>query len=394
MRILFVDDEEMVLRMLQLAVVSMKGQWDASYAHSGPEALELLSRQSFDLVVSDMRMPEMNGSQLLNAIFKLYPGIFRVILTGFVEQERVMEVVGTAHQFLAKPFQLEALKELLQRAGALKQRLQNPATRGIIAQTGCIPSVPDVYFKILDALQEADCPIERIADITASDPGLSSKLLQLVNSAFFGFASQSSSVREAVTLLGTGTIRSLALTCRLFSAFKVEPSGKFSLEQVWAHSSRVARAAEHIARLEHSDTSIVEQAFTAGLLHDLGKLVLANALRSEYLSLIHRADGEKSRLSDLEQAALGTTHADVGASLLQLWGLPAPLIEAVLCHECPGLLRSNGFTAAIAVHVANVLDHEAHTTPGPGLVPPLDTECLERAHLVPRLTVWQEQFDS
>src|SRR5205807_1989362 len=102
-------------------------------------------------------------------------------------------------------------------------------------------------------------------EIATTDPGLTSKLLQLVNSAFFGFASQVSNANEAVMLLGTGTIRSLALTCRVFSAFKAESAMASSLEHIWPHSLRVARAAEHIARLEHSNNVVAEQAFTAGL---------------------------------------------------------------------------------------------------------------------------------
>jgi putative nucleotidyltransferase with HDIG domain len=390
MRILFVDDEEMVLRMLRMAVASMQGQWQAAFVTSGREALELLAKETFDMVVSDMRMPGMNGAQLLNEVFRLYPGTFRVILTGFVEQEKVMEAIGTAHQFLAKPFQLEHLKELLHRAGSLKQRLRSQQTRIVIARTGCVPSVPDVYFKILDALQAPDCPVERIGEIAATDPGLTSKILQLVNSAFFGFASQISSANEAVMLLGTGTIRSLALTCRLFSAFKVEASRDFSVEQVWTHSMRVARTAEHISRLEHANCAVVEQAFTAGLLHDMGKLILANSLSAEYLALVSKSIRERRALSELENEALNTTHAEVGACLLQLWGLPTALVEAVLWHEQPANAHIDGFSPVLAVHVANVLDHEANTAATRGSPKAIDTACLDQLNLGQRLEVWRE----
>ncbi len=390
MRILFVDDEEMVLRMLRMAVTSMQGEWEASFANSGREALELLAKETFDMVVSDMRMPGMSGAQLLNEVFRLYPATFRIILTGFVEHEKVMEAVGTAHQFLAKPFQLDSLKELLRRASSLKQRLRSQRARLIVAQIGCVPSVPDVYFKILDALQAPHCPVERIGEIAATDPGLTSKLLQLVNSAFFGFSSQVSNANEAVMLLGTGTIRSLALTCRLFSAFKVEHSPDFSVEQVWTHSLRVARLAEHIARLERANNALVEQAFTAGLLHDLGKLILANALSTKYLALVRRSASERRPLSELESEALGTNHAEVGACLLQLWGLPAELIEAVLWHEQPANASLDGFCPTIAVHVANLFDHEAHGPVGNGAPKQLDSVCLDRLDLGQRLAVWRE----
>jgi len=392
-RILFVDDEDMVLRMLRLAMSTQSDSWEPSFAASGAEALKLLSEGSYDMVVSDMRMPGMTGAQLLNEIFRLYPSTFRVILTGFVEQERVMESVGTAHQILSKPFQLDVLKELLSRAASLKQRLQSRRARLIIAQTGCVPSVPDVYFKILDALQEPDCPVERIADIAANDPGLTSKLLQLVNSAFFGFGSTVSAPREAVMLLGTGTIRSLALTCGLFSAFSPEISRELDLQEIWAHSWRVARAAERIARSERSDTVVIEQAFTAGLLHDLGKLIFANALHSEYVSAVQSAAAESRPLSELENEKFEATHAEVGACLLQLWGLPTPLVEAVLHHEQPDGERCEGFSPLLAVHVANALDHESRPSKPPQPVP-LNVTFLEQSGLAPRLNAWRQHLSA
>jgi len=390
LRLLFVDDEEMVLRMLRMAVSSMQGAWEASFVTSGREALELLAKESFDMVISDMRMPGMSGVQLLNEVFQRYPQTFRVILTGFVEQDKVMESIGTAHQFLAKPFQLDRLKELLLRAGSLKERLRSQKARVVISKTGCVPSVPDVYFRILEALQEQDCPIERIAEIAATDPGLTSKILQLVNSAFFGFASEVSSAKEAVMLLGTGTIRSLALTCRVFSAFKLQPSTVFSVERVWTHSLKVARMAEHIARLERANSAVIEQALTAGLLHDIGKLMLANSLGSQYFAWVSQSVNERRPLCEIEGESLGTTHAEVGACLLQLWGLPSPLVEAVLNHEQPSSSPEDGFSPLIAVHVANALAHEVSGAVGHADPKDLDTACLERLHLAPRLALWRQ----
>lgn len=390
LKILFVDDEDMVLRMLGVAIVSMGGEWQGSYARSGPEALELLARETFDMVVSDMRMPGMSGAQLLNEVFRLYPATFRIILTGFVEQSRVMESVGTAHQFLSKPFELDRLKELLQQAATLGARLRDPRLRTIVAKTGCVPSVPNVYLEILKALQAPDCPVERIAEITASDPGLTSKILQLVNSAFFGSGSQITSANEAVMFLGTGTIRSLALTCGLFSAFPVMHGSAFSVDQLWAHSMRVACIAERICRLERSGAAVIEQAFTAGILHDIGKLILAHSLASEYLPLLCRSDRERRRLSDLERATLGATHAEVGACLLQLWGLPSPLIEAVLWHEQPADAPANGLSPLTAVSVANVLDHETTEAPCGGDTKILDAGHLDRLGLGARLELWRE----
>jgi putative nucleotidyltransferase with HDIG domain len=333
--------------------------------------------------------PGMTGAELLNEVFRLYPATFRVILTGFVEQSRVMETIGTAHQFLSKPFELDRLKELLQRAATLRARLRQQRVRTIVSQAGSVPSVPNIYFEILKALQAPDCPVERIAQIVATDPGLTSKILQLVNSAFFGLASEISSAHEAVMLLGTGIIRSLALTCGVFSAFPLDRAADFSVDQLRGHSIRVARIAERICRFEQTNSAVIEQAFTAGLLHDIGKLILAHSLASEYPGLLSRSLNEKLPLAEIETAALGTTHAEVGACLLQLWGLPSPLIEAVLWHEQPSDAPvSDGLSALTAVCGANLLDHEA--TEAPGSTKRLEATYLDRLGLQQRLELWRQ----
>lgn len=388
LRILFVDDEEMVLRMLRAAVASMAGQWEAAYAGSGQEALDLLRGQTFDMVVSDMRMPGMNGAELLNEVFRLYPATFRVILTGFVEQSHVMETVGTAHQFLSKPFELNRLKELLKRAGTLRDRLSDPKLRQIVAQTGCVPVVPRVYFEILSALQNPECDIEGIAKIVATDPGLTSKILQLVNSAFFGLASPIAHPAEAVMVLGTGMVRSLALSDGVFSAFPAHHAEGFSVEHLWGHSVRVARLAERICRFEHADAGTVEQAFTGGLLHDVGKLMLAHSLPSEYPSLLNRAAKENRPLTGIESATLKATHAEIGACLLQLWGLPAPLVETVLWHEQPESAPADGVSPLIAVGAANILDHQSSDDPANPAA--LETGWLDRLGLQACLERWRQ----
>ncbi len=387
--ILFVDDEEMVLRMLRAAVASLEGQWQASYANSGAEALELLGKQPFDIVVSDMRMPGMTGAQLLNEVFRLYPATFRVILTGYVQEQRVMESVGTAHQFLSKPFELHRLKDLLYRTANLRSRLRNEPVRTIVSGTASVPSVPTIYFEILNALQAPDCPAEAIADIVTTDPGLTSKVLQLVNSAFFGVSSEVSNAKEAVLLLGTGTIRALALTCGLFSAFPVQRDGGFSIDQLWSHSLLVARIAERICRFEQTNTAVIEQAFTAGVLHDMGKLMLAHALPSQYLPLLRQALAEPRRLSELEQASLGTTHPEAGACLLQLWGLPSSLTEAVLWHEQPQEAPADGLGPTLAVTVANVLAYES-TASANNSSNIMSSGYLQKLGLTSRLELWRQ----
>jgi len=383
-RILFVDDEPLILELLQLTVEQMKGEWDSRFVESGEQALKLMAREPFSAVVSDLRMPRMSGSQLLIEVMKRYPGTMRIILSGYPDRDEVMRCVGATHQFLSKPCEISTIKATLERMRALRERLHSAEIRQLLAGKERLPSIPAIYFEIVETLQHPDCSVEAIGELVSRDPGLTAKILQLVNSAFFGFAREVSSARDAVMLLGIGTIRSLALTTHLFSAFKGE--GICPVEQVWKHSMQVARVAREIVEMQCGDDTLSEEAFTAGMLHDIGKMILADQMPDRYAELQERAAQEKRPLSDVEEETLGATHADIGAYLLDLWGLPVPLVEAVALHHHP--LRANefAFSSLTAVHVAN---HLVMTVAGNAALDGLDALYLDRLGLGSRLLEWR-----
>jgi HD-like signal output (HDOD) protein len=391
-RVLFVDDEPMMLEMLQMVVEMMSGEWETRFAESGHRALCLMEKEPFDLVVSDMRMPGMTGAQLLNEVMQRYPATSRIILSGYAEREEVLRCVGVTHQFLAKPCELSAIQETLNRIQGLRARLRSPEIQKLVAELRTLPSIPTVFFRIVEALQQPDCPLESISQVVASDPALTAKVLQLVNSAFFGFAREVLSAHEAVMLLGIGTIRCVALTLNLFSAFKGPESGTLSAQRIWRHSEQVGQWAKRIAEFQGGDGHLVEQCFTAGILHDVGKLILAETLSGKYLDLVARADSEGRRLVDLEQEELGATHADVAAYLLALWGLPAPLVEAVALHHDPVHAVDLAFGPLTAVHAANVFSNAAEDAAPHRSQEEMDTRYFDRLGLRSSAAAWREQL--
>lgn len=391
-RILFVDDEPLILELLEMTVQSMAGEWETKQAPSGEKALALMEREAFDLVVSDMRMPGMTGAQLLNEVMKRYPATNRIILSGYADREDVFRCVGSTHQFLAKPCERAIMEATFNRIRGWRDRLHSEEIQKLVAKKNSLPSIPAIYFKIVEALQEPDCSTERIGEIIATDAALTAKILQLVNSAFFGFAREISNANEAVMLLGVGLIRSLAFTMHLFSSFEADESENWSAGRVWKHSLRVAKWAKKIVELEGQGENTGEQAFTAGVLHDVGKLILADNIASTYLDLVARAAKENRSLMELEQEALGATHADVGAYLLALWGLPAPLVEAVALHHEPSLGSERSFSPLTAVHVADFLEQEAQGLGPQGYPDRLDSLYLDQLSLGSRLPVWREKL--
>jgi putative nucleotidyltransferase with HDIG domain len=363
-RILFVDDEPHLLKMLQMALHRMT-EWDASFVESGEAALALMETRQFDVVISDMRMPRMSGAQFLNEVMRRSPRTLRIILSGFADQALVMSCIGATHQYLTKPCSLETLRAVLRRLRKLNTRLNSPELKELTGKIVSLPSIPSLYYSIMDALQDPNCSTDRIGEVVSSDPAMTAKLLQLVNSAFFGFARNVSSSAEAVQLLGLDRIRGLALSLLIFNAFESRKLQALSIEAVWKHSLKTALGAQRIAQMETDDEAIGEQSFTAGLLHDLGKLIFADSLPEKYAAALSQSTKEKRPLVQQEIQTFGASHAELGAYVLEMWGLPVPLVEAVAWHHAPGDAESPDFGPLTTVHVANALfasDNTARST--------------------------------
>jgi putative nucleotidyltransferase with HDIG domain len=388
LRILFVDDEPMILEVIRLTLESAAADWDMVFVEAGATALELMARQPFDIVVTDMRMPGMTGAQLLIEVMKRYPATVRIILSAYAEHDLLSKCVGATHQYLAKPLELAALKTALSRVARLKEWLPSRQIQQSIIRQDFLPSIPAVYLEILEALQTPDCEIQHIGELVATDPGLTAKLLQLSNSAFLGFAREISSAEEAVMLLGIGTVRSLALCAPVFTAFESLEIEGFSINEVWTHSLRVARVAQTIARLEGASEEMLEQTFTAGVLHDIGKALMAKNPALDYPGVLARARQTGQPLFEIEHEVFQVTHAQVGAYLLDLWGLPATLVEAVALHHTPAHTSEAAFNPLTAVYVGNYLEQAGE---GPGLNQ-LDSNYLGQLGLEQRLEVWQEEL--
>jgi HD-like signal output (HDOD) protein len=385
-RILFVDDEPMVLNGLERSLRAMRKEWEMSFVSSGAQALEAMAQSPFDVVVSDMRMPGMDGAALLEQVKAKYPRTVRFVLSGQSDKEAILRSVGPTHQYLSKPCDPEELKQKITHAFALRELLANPTLKDIVSRMQAIPSLPSLYVAVTEALSCPDASVAKIADIIQQDMGMTSKVLQLVNSAFFGLPCQISNPQQAVSLLGIDNIRALVLSVHVFSELETDPN--WSLDFLWPHSLGTAARARAIARAQRCGQSMEDNAFAAGLLHDIGRLILACACGVQYGQVLDSVPKQKINVAELELQAFGCTHAEVGAYLLGLWGLPDSVVAAVAWHHFPARSGVDAFSPVIAVHVADNYDHHQNSYLEMNEVPSLDEDLLARLGLFERLEVW------
>ena len=355
-RILFVDDEPMVLKGLQRTLRKMRDEWEMTFASSSKEALDILGAEPYDVIVSDLRMPEMDGAQLLAEVKSKHPEVVRIILSGQVEQEATFKSVQLAHQSLSKPCDADILKHTLNKLFGLRNLLEDESIKRIVSQTETLPSLPAVYTEVISELQSPEPSVQKVGDIIANDLAMAAKILQVVNSAFFGLVRKISNPKEAVMLLGTETIKALVLSVKIFSEFNQKKFAWFNFDDLFNHSMSVSMFAQTITKEEHLDQNLVNHSLMAGMFHDLGKLILVTNFQAPYQKLLTEARQTKQNLWDLENDLFGTSHAEIGAYLMGLWGLEYPVIEAIAYHHCPGKSLSNSTGLLTAVHFGDAFD--------------------------------------
>lgn len=389
-RILFVDDEPNLLTGLQRALRPMRTLWDMEFVCSGDEALRLMSLRGFDAVVTDMRMPGMSGADLLDMIQKRWPGTVRIVLSGQADRETVLKAIAPAHQFLSKPCDPEQLRSVLGKTLALTDLLQNSSLKCFISRMKCVPSLPLLYQQVTSELHSADPSASRLGEIIAQDMAMTAKLLQIVNSAAYGIRTQISEPKQAVFFLGLDTIQALVLSLGVFSAFDPHLLGPRQAERLWEHAVSVSKYARAIATCEGIGGRDLDPYNSAGLLHDIGKLIMASAGPENYRRIVATAASTGTRLDIVEFQEFGCTHAEVGAYLLGVWGLPNVIVEAVAWHHRPLDSPVTEFSPLAAVHVASAFD--AQLRPDCGYVDSnIDYAFLNRMGRDNRLECWKQQ---
>jgi HD-like signal output (HDOD) protein/CheY-like chemotaxis protein len=391
--LLFVDDEPLVLQGLQRMLHSMRHEWDMRFARGGGEALRMLAERPAEVVISDMRMPDMNGAELLNTVMKLYPRTVRFILSGFADTEMIKQCIAGTHQFLTKPCDKETLTAAVRRVVAMDTWLNDDNLKAVVSHLNKLPSIPALYFQILKDIESPDCSLERIGNTIAQDPAMTAKILQLVNSAFFGLRRRISAPSEAVLQLGQETIKSLVLAIHVFSEFSTSVASKFQVEALWRHSLFVGKYAKKIARMEHQESHVIEEFFTAGLLHDVGRLVLMANFPDRYSLVMDMAAKEDVPLMEIERSVFGACHAQVGGYLLGLWGLPVSIVEAATFHHEPLKCEGRRFSPLAAVHVANVMEQKNKPN-SQGNKSQLNVAFLSEIGVASKIATWESALNS
>jgi len=368
----------------------MREEWNIDFANNGQDALERLAQEPYDVIISDVKMPGMDGVQLLTEVRTQYPHITRLLLTGQAEEETILKAVGPAHQFLSKPCDAEVLKTTISRTCALSALLEAPTLKQLASQMISIPTLPSLYTKLVQVLEDPESTLEHISTIVEKDMGMTAKILKLVNSAFFGLPRQVSSPSQAISFLGIETLKTLVLTVQVFEELKPKHTTNFSIESLWEHSIQTGDFARKIAQAENLEEHLVSDTLAAGMLHDVGILLLATQLPDHFAEAIELSNAQQVSLHEAERQILSASHAELGGYLLGLWGLRHPVVEAVAFHHQPKVIETQQFTPLTAVHIANALHTEKEKSGDQREGQGIQDEYIDRIGLTAHLQSWRD----
>lgn len=349
--ILFVDDERSVLDGLRSRLHRLHTKWNMEFVEGGSAAIEHMQSHPCDVLVSDMRMPAMDGAELLEIASERWPQTIRIVLSGYAELEQTVRLVPLAHQYLSKPCQAQQLESVIERCLLLHDLLNGPRLREIVGRIRKLPSLPSIYVALQSIMSEESVTLGDVAKLVAADSALAARVLQIVNSAFFRLCRKISNIEQAVSYLGFNAIRNLALSAEIFSRWPGGACPWLDLNRLQHHAHLVAAASSALT----AKTPLADDAMLAGLLHDIGYWILAQECPDDLNESVELAVSSGIALHAAETRIIGASHAEIGAYLLGIWGLPYPVVEAVAHHHQPARVAHADFDVMAAVVIGHSL---------------------------------------
>ena len=378
------------LEQLREQVSGLSAVWECDFLATGEAVLLAMATKSYDVVVADVRLSDMSGAELLHHVGKLKSNTLRIAVGDLAEQNLVIDFIGGTHRFVARPFEPKELVSVVRRSLSLDAWLASDQLRALLPKLRRLPSLPSTYFEVIRQIESPNTTVQDVGGVIANDPAVTARLLQMVNSAAFALALKITDPVDAVSHLGMETVKSLVLCLQVFTDDESFKQSGMSVEALWEHSLKVAKTARQIMLQLTSAPRLANDAFTAGLLHDIGRIVLATNLPKAYGEILKSSREGGIPLHIEEIRAFGINHTQVGAYLLGVWGLPVGFVEAAALHHAPSHTDTAEISLLTAVHVANVLAYSDPLRENEVPPPSLDTEYLAKLGLPVDPGGWKE----
>ncbi len=390
-RLLLVAADSASIQGLARDLFLLDEQIETAFRGSPAAALALLEAENFDALAVDLALGE-GTTELLSAVAKRFPRIARFVIADAPGDAVFAHAAHLAHCLLPRPCDAGTMFASLQDTLSTLRRHRDPALTTAVAGILALPESPAMRRELLGLLADDEITLEQLQEAVEKNPAIAAKLMQIANSAYFGARGSVDSIGEAVSMLGLDTVRGIVTAAHLFDAMPTAQLGDFPLGELWNHCVGTAVSVRRIAWHVRASANVNRAAFTAALLHDVGKIIMAIAHGAAYAGLRRHPQHPERPLWQEEERLFGHHHGTAGALLLELWGLPTSVVEAVALHHTPHRLGDNTVTPLVLVHIANALVNSEN--PGHAAEATLDSGFLQRLLLPAKLDLWQHALSA
>jgi HD-like signal output (HDOD) protein len=338
-KLLIVEDNEAQVEAFQKLFMASGVQVYA--ASRAAEGLELLAEETIDVVLTHFRMQEGDGLQFLKQVRERYPGVYRMLSSGFLDDSMAFRFVssGLVSAYVAKPWNPEQLRGKIGHILEVKRTLQEKRLLELISSIKELPSLPGLFQELLEAM-ESQKSMQDIAEVIKKDPAVAAKVIHVVNSAFFG-REDITQVEEAAVYLGVGALKDIVLTAYFIDRQHWAPEQIDHLKEIFLHSYLVNRYIPIIFKTLFGQALAKGEA-SLGIVHDIGKIILLQHFPERFQAIVEKADPGKFYQQELALGYEGCTHAEIGAFFLDWWNLPALMVETALFHHTPDRAEADG----------------------------------------------------
>lgn len=386
--ILFVANESEEVSALHSELLQSCPDWRMEFVSNSPAALAWLSEKACDVLFLDLRLASGCALALLDSVWQTHPQTLRFVCARSPDQALTLKCVWNSHRLFTEPLTPQSIRSAIHRALELQGWLSDPAVQARVSRMRVFPAMPSLYFKVVKAVESPNPTVDAVAQLIESDLAISTQLIRVVNSAYYGYEREIARLHEAIQILGFSAIKSLVLAVQAFAQMDGVKPVYFSIEKVWRHGLAVAKWAREIAQFEGNDPILAEHAYTAGLLHDIGKVVFAANLNADYDAAVSFAREKQISSVAAEAEVLGATHAQIAAYLTALWGLPRSVVEAIGFHHDPDSSKDEVFSPLTAVYVANLFKNRQTCDGHFANMSPLALDYLNRVGVAGRIDLW------
>ncbi|MBI9071738.1 MAG: HDOD domain-containing protein [Melioribacteraceae bacterium] len=330
-------------------------RFEFKYCKNTENPDKLLDENNFDIIIVDSEIEPIDIIEFLTLVKRKKPKAIRVAFANSSFKSMGTPLSQLCHRIFSNPLDPDHVYLTIKKFVSLKKYITNEKIVKVVNNISELPTLPDTYFKLETELSSENVSMHRISEIITHDMAFTSKVLQIVNSSFFGLKKKVTLPSQAVNYLGRNVLKSLILYHKLYLSFKINDDIKDYFEKMWIHSNKVGRFAEElIYQAYYNEIGMIEDAYIGGLLHDIGKVVMLSVDGYPY-DVFNLMKEKQCRFSQAEYELYDVSHSDVAAYFLALWGLPERIVEAVYSHKRDTRLDFSKFTVPNAVHIANLL---------------------------------------